>query len=95
MNSSSLRKCFCLSVSANQDPQEILGLQDVWEIEIVVDLMCSMQEILEDLRGCSGTALGTWLVFLTSSLTPRSVSLLFFSLSKKMHRIAYKFPKVL
>ena len=84
MNSSSLRKCFCLSVSANQDPQEILGLQDVWEIQIVVSLTCSMREILEDWRGHSGTALVTQLVFLTSSLTPRSMfSLLFFLWSQR------------
>lgn len=84
MSSSSLCKCFCLSVSANQDPQEILGLQDVWEIWIVVDLMCSVQEILEDLRGHSGTSVAKWLVFLTSSLTPRSISpLLFFSHSQR------------
>lgn len=84
MNSSSLRKCFCLSVSANQDPQEILGLQDVWEIQIVVGLTCSMQKILEDWRGHSGTALVTQLVFLTSSLTPRSMfSLLFFLCSQR------------
>lgn len=31
VNSSFLRKCFCLSVSANQDPQEVLGLRDAWE----------------------------------------------------------------